>query len=174
MVFRPVIISFKYSTKYGLDKVWSSEEHSWTCLAPKFQWQYALGDAVDGSISQTHATSNSTLQHAFTGKCKHLMLSTFRGWTGHYYNNQRELRVKISNCWFELATMWRQIWGNDHLSCRFGLRRSHSAFKGALFKVGNKIGKAEFPSHLKITEYNIYTSLPYQVIKWSLFLKTYT
>ena len=47
-------------------------------------------------------------------------------------------------------------------------------FKGALLKFGNKIGKAEFPSHLKITEYNIYTPLPYQVIKWSLFLKTYT
>ena len=43
-----------------------------------------LGDAVDGSISQTHATSNSTLQHAFMGKCKHLTLNTFRGWTGHY------------------------------------------------------------------------------------------
>ena len=46
--------------------------------------------------------------------------------------------------------------------------------KGALLKFGNKNCKAEFSSHLKITEYNIYTPLPYQVIKWSLFLKIYT
>ena len=30
-------------TKHGLDKVWSSEEPPWTCLAPKFLWQHASG-----------------------------------------------------------------------------------------------------------------------------------
>ena len=34
---------------------------------------------------------------------------------------------KICNCLFELATVRRQIWGNYHLSCGFGLRRSHLA-----------------------------------------------
>ena len=33
--------------------------------------------------------------------------------------------------------------------------------KGALLKFGNKNGKADFSSHQKITEYNIYTPLPY-------------
>ena len=47
-----------------------------------------LEDAVDGSTSQTHETSNSTLPHALMGKCKHFMLNTYRGWTGHYSNNQ--------------------------------------------------------------------------------------
>ena len=46
--------------------------------------------------------------------------------------------------------------------------------KGALLKFGNKNGKAEFPSHMKITEYNIYTPLPFQVIKCSLFPKICT
>ena len=36
---------------------------------------------------------------------------------------------KMYNCWFELATVWRQISGNAHLSCGFGLRRSHLALK---------------------------------------------
>ena len=37
--------------------------------------------AVDGSTSQTHTGSNSTLLNALTGKCKHLMPNTHRGWT---------------------------------------------------------------------------------------------
>ena len=36
---------------------------------------------------------------------------------------------KICNCWFEFATVQRQIWGNDHLSCSFGLWRPHLALK---------------------------------------------
>ena len=48
------------------------------------------------------------------------------------------------------------------------------SLKDALLKFGNKKGKAEFSSYLKITEYNIYKPLPYQVIKWSLFLKICT
>ena len=34
-------------------------------------------DAVDGSTSQTHETSNITLLHALTGKCKHFMPNTY-------------------------------------------------------------------------------------------------
>ena len=37
-------------------------------------------DTVDSSTSQTHATSNSTLPHALTGKCKHFMSNTYRVW----------------------------------------------------------------------------------------------
>ena len=33
-------------------------------------------DAVDGSTSQTDETSNSTLPHTLTGKCKHRMRNT--------------------------------------------------------------------------------------------------
>ena len=31
---------------------------------------------------------------------------------------------KLCNCWYELATVQRHIWGNDHVSCGFGLWRS--------------------------------------------------
>ena len=34
---------------------------------------------------------------------------------------------KICNCWFELGTMLKPIWGNGHLSCTFGLPRCHLA-----------------------------------------------
>ena len=41
-------------------------------------------DVVDGSVSQTQATSNSTLPHALMGKCKHFLPNTYRGWMGYY------------------------------------------------------------------------------------------
>ena len=80
----------------------------------KLAWQQSssgsmpLEDAVYGSTSQTHLTSNS-----YMGKCKHIMPNTYNQW---------ELR-KMYNCWFELATVWRKIWRNGHLSCGFGLSR---------------------------------------------------
>ena len=53
-----------------------------------------LEDAVDCSMSQPPATSNSTFPHALIGKCKHFMRSTHSGWTRYYYNIQWELRKR--------------------------------------------------------------------------------
>ena len=53
--------------------------------------------AVDGSTSQTHTGSNSTLLNALTGKCKHLMPNTHRGWMGHCSNNQKNFWKKYAN-----------------------------------------------------------------------------
>ena len=50
------------------------------------------------------------------------------GWTRNYWNTQSELR-KYVQLLFELDTVRRQIWGNDHLSCGFGLWWSHLALK---------------------------------------------
>ena len=36
---------------------------------------------------------------------------------------------KTCNCWFELVTLRRQIWGSSHISYDFGLRPSHLALK---------------------------------------------
>ena len=59
-------------------------------------------DAVDGSTSQTHTGSNSTLHNALTGKCKHLMPNTHRGWTGYCSNNQKNfwknMQILIQSC----------------------------------------------------------------------------
>ena len=87
--------------------------------------------------ASTLAISNSTLPHALAGECKHIMPNTYRGWTGHYQITQWELR-KYMQLLFELATVRRQIWGNDHLSCGFGLWRSHlaSKWKSGQGKVG--------------------------------------
>ena len=53
--------------------------------------------AVDGSTSQTHTGSNSTLHNALKGKCKHLMPNTHKGRTGHCSNNQKNLVKKYAN-----------------------------------------------------------------------------
>ena len=58
--------------------------------------------AVDGSTSQTHTGTNSTLLNALTGNCKHLMPNTHRGWTGHCSNNQKNfwknMQILIQSC----------------------------------------------------------------------------
>ena len=58
--------------------------------------------AVDGSTSQTHTGSNSTLLNALTGKCKHLMPNTHRGWTGHCSNSRKNfwknMQILIQSC----------------------------------------------------------------------------
>ena len=52
--------------------------------------------------SQTHTGSNSTLLNALTGKCKHLMPNTHRGWTRHCLNNQKNfwknMQILIQSC----------------------------------------------------------------------------
>ena len=73
-------------------------------------------DVADRSKSQTHAKNNNTVLHTLTGKCRHFLSNTYRGWTGHHKSNQWEL-MKICICWFELSSVRRQICGNDHLSC---------------------------------------------------------
>ena len=74
--------------------------------------------AVDGSTSQTHTGSNSTLLNALTGKCQYLMFSTHRGWTGHCSNNQKNfwkkyanIESKLSQCedWFGGTTTYTVV-----------------------------------------------------------------
>ena len=57
-------------------------------------------DAVDGSMSQTHATRNSTLPHALLGKCKHFLPNTYRGGRGIIRYLDNDNWEKICNCWF--------------------------------------------------------------------------
>ena len=80
--------------------------------------------AVDGSTSQTHTGSNSTLLNALTCKCKHLMPNTDRVGRG-IVRTIRKTFEKICKYWFKVVTVWRLIWRNDHLYCGFGARRSH-------------------------------------------------
>ena len=37
----------------------------------------------------------------------------------------RKTFEKICKYWFKVVTVWRLIWGNDHIYCGFGARRSH-------------------------------------------------
>ena len=60
------------------------------------------------------------------------------GLDGALLEQSVRLEKKICNCWFDLATVRRQIWGNDNLSCGFGNWRSQLAlkWKSGLGKVG--------------------------------------
>ena len=71
----PVVPS---STNCGLDEVWSSEDPQGFAWHHSFCGSMPLEDAVDGSTSQANATSNSTLPHTLTGKCKYFLAYTNR------------------------------------------------------------------------------------------------
>ena len=86
-------------------------------------------EAVDGSMSQTHATSNSILPHALSWACGSTacLIPIGVAWgIIRIINNNWET---ICSYWFELATVQMQIWPNDHLSCGFEFQRSHLALK---------------------------------------------
>ena len=76
---------------------------------------------VDGSMSQIHVTSNSALPLALMGKCKHLMLNGYRGWTWScqtILNKARSWRgvvfwgapVDLPGTKVPLAACLRRIW----------------------------------------------------------------
>ena len=110
--------------------------------------------AVDGSTSQTHTGSNSTLLNALTGKCKHLMPNTHRGWTGGIVRTIRKTFEKICKYWFKVVTVWRLIWGNDHLYCGFGARGSHLTlhWMSAQGSVGFRWGTITGPYHVNFSQ----------------------
>ena len=111
MVFWPALIPYKillYAVKARALKKQScrtilNKDEVWLCEEPRgVAWHQSssgtmpLEDAVDGSTSQIHATSNSTLPYALMGKCKHFMTYTYKGWAGHYQNNQSELKKRYA------------------------------------------------------------------------------
>ena len=141
------------SAMHGLGKVLSLGE-SWrlawhqrsSCSMP---FEYA----VDGNTSQTHTGSNSTLLNALTGKCKHLMPITHRGWTS-IVRTIRKTFEKICKYWFKVVTVSRLIWGNDHLYCVFGDRRSHLTlhWMSAQGSVGFRWGTITGPYHANCSQ----------------------
>ena len=108
---------------------------------------------VDGSTSQTHTGSNSTLLNTLTGKCKHLMPNTHRGWTGHCSNNQKNfwknMQILIQSCHSVKIDL-----GNDHLHCGFGARRSHLTlhWMSAQGSVGFRWGTITGPYHANFSQ----------------------
>ena len=52
----------------------------------------------------------------------------------------RKTFEKICKYWFKVVTVWRLIWGNDHLYCGFGARRSHLTQGDVGFRWGTITG----------------------------------
>ena len=61
----------------------------------------------------------------------------------------RKTFEKICKYWFKVVTVWRLIWGNDHLYCGFGARRSHLTlhWMSAQGSVGFRWGTIAGPYH---------------------------
>ena len=100
---------------------------------------------VDGSTSQTHTGSNSTLLNASRASANTSCLIPIGVGRG-IVRTIRKTFGKICKYWFKVVTVWRLIWGNDHLYCGFGARRSHltlhwmSAQSSVVFRWGTITG----------------------------------
>ena len=66
----------------------------------------------------------------------------------------RKTFEKICRYWFKVVTVWRLIWGNDHLSCGFGARRSHFTlhWMSAQGSVGFRWGTITGPYHANFSQ----------------------
>ena len=150
-------------TEYGLDEVWSSKETRGLDWHQSSSGSMPLEDVVDSSTSQTHATSNSTLRMSSwasaTTSCL-MPIGVGRGIIRTISENWE----KIYSCWFQLATVRRQIWENDHLSCVFGLRRYHLAleWKSGHGKVGFRLGAVTSVFHVNFSQLEAQKLHPYR------------
>ena len=66
----------------------------------------------------------------------------------------RKTFEKICRYWFKVVTVWRLIWGNDHLYCGFGARRSHLTLHWmyAQVSVGFRWGTITGPYHANFSQ----------------------
>ena len=66
----------------------------------------------------------------------------------------RKTFEKLCKCWFKVVTVWRLIWGNDHLYCGFRARRSHLTLHGmsAQGSVGFRWGTITGPYHANFSQ----------------------
>ena len=116
-------------------------------------FEYAVENAVDGSTSQTHTGSNSTLLSALTASANTSCLIPIGVGRG-IVRTIRKTFEKICKYWFKVVTVWRLIWGNDHLYCGFGARRSHLTlhWMSAQGSVGFRWGTITGPYHANFSQ----------------------
>ena len=105
--------------------------------------------AVDGSTSQTHTGSNSTSRASANTSCL-IPIGVGRGIVGTIRKNFE----KICKYWFKVVTVWRLIWGNDHLYCGFEAQRSHLTlhWMSAQGSVGFRWGTITGPYHANFSQ----------------------
>ena len=138
------------STKHGLVKCGLRMSPRW------FAWhQISRGtmppeDAVDGSTRQTHATSNSILPSRASASASCLMQIGV-GWRlirtiSETWERNMQLLIRTSN-------NAKADLENDHLTCGFGLRRSHLAlkWKSGQGKVGFRWGAVTGTFHINFS-----------------------
>ena len=104
--------------------------------------------AVDGSTSQTHRAAVAPClmpSRASANTSCLIPIGVGRG----IVRTIRKTFEKICIYWFKVITVWRLIWGNDHLYCGFGARRSHLTlhWMSAQGRVGFRWGAITGPYH---------------------------
>ena len=70
------------------------------------------------------------------------------------FEQSEKLFKKICKYWLKVVTVWRLIWGNDHLYCGFGARRSHLTlhWMSAQGSVGFRWGTITGPYHANFSQ----------------------
>ena len=130
-----------------------------------------LEDVVDVGTSQTNATSNSTLPHKPTwASASTSCLIPIGVGRGIIKTISLNWGKKICNCLFNVATVWKQIWGYDHLSCGFVLQWSHLTlkWKSGQGKVGFRWGAVTVIFHVNFSPLEAHNFDPYRFycLKW--------
>ena len=167
MVFRPALIPYRFLVcavkvdqlwgilsdhlnKARSCEAWSSDEPRWFAWHQISRITMPPGDAVDGSTRQTHATSNSILPSRASASASCLMQIGV-GWRAirtisETWERNMQLLIRTShNAKADLE--------NDHLSCGFGLRRSHLSlkWKSGQDKVGFRWGAVTGTFHINFS-----------------------
>ena len=75
----------------------------------------------------------------------------------------RKTFEKICKYWFKVVTVWKLIWGNDHLYCGFRARRSHLTWHwmSAEGSVGFRWGTITDPYHANFSQVETQTFDPH-------------
>ena len=139
---------------HGLAEVLSFGEPLKTCLAPKIQWQHCLLSMrlTVARVKPTRAAIAPCLMSSRASAKTSCLIPIGVGWG--IVRTIRKTFEKICKYWFKVVTVWRLIWGNDHLYCGFGARRSHLTlhWMSAQGSVGFRWGTITGPYHANFSQ----------------------
>ena len=139
---------------HGLAEVLSFRELLKNCLARKIQGQHAFWVCVwpIARVKPTRAAIAPCLMPSWASANTSCLIPIGVG--QGIVRTIRKTFEKICKYWFNIVTVWRLIWGNDHLYCGFGARRSHLTlhWMSAQGSVGFRWGTITGPYHANFSQ----------------------
>ena len=139
---------------HGLAEVLSFGEPLKNCLAPKIQWQHAFLSMrlTVARVKPTRAAIAPCLMPSRASANTSCLIPIGVRWG--IVRTIRKTFEKICKYWFKVVTVWRLIWGNDHLYCGFGARRSYLTlhWMSAQGSIGFRWGTNAGPYHANFSQ----------------------